>query len=48
MDLMVLSKLLFLVVVTLPNGSYDSKAEQVTECPPYEVVHTIMNHRMKT
>ena len=48
MDLMVLSKLLFLVVVTLPDGSYDSKAEQITECPPYEIVQTIMNHKMKT
>jgi|TARA_R110000803_G_C11865771_1_gene307773 hypothetical protein len=48
MDLMVLSKLLFLVVVTLPDGSYDSNAEQVTECPPYEIVQTIMNYKLKT
>jgi hypothetical protein len=48
MDLTVLSKVLFLVVVTLPDGSYEAKAEEVTECPPYEVVHTVMNHRMET
>jgi|TARA_R110000782_G_scaffold79170_3_gene157516 hypothetical protein len=48
MDLMVVSKILFIAVVTLPNGSYESKAEQVNECPPYDVVHTMMNYRIKT
>lgn len=48
MDLMVLSKVLFIVIVTLPDGSYDANATEVSECPPYQIVHQMMNHRLKT
>tara|TARA_R110002020_G_scaffold12032_2_gene44663 strand:+ start:271 stop:486 length:216 start_codon:yes stop_codon:yes gene_type:complete len=48
MDLMTLSKVLFLVVVTLPDGSYDTNVTEVTECPPYEIVHQLMNYKLET
>ena len=48
MDLMALSKLLFVIIVTLPNGSYDTNATEVTECPPYEIVHQLMNYKLET
>lgn len=48
MDLMVLSKFLFILIVTLPDGSYDTHATEVSECPPYQIVHQMMNHRLKT
>tara|TARA_B100001059_G_C17714411_1_gene517202 strand:- start:759 stop:974 length:216 start_codon:yes stop_codon:yes gene_type:complete len=48
MDLMALSKLLFVIIVTLPDGSYDTNATEVTECPPYEIVHQLMNYKLET
>ncbi len=47
MDLMTLSKVLFIVIVTLPDGSYDTNATEVTECPPYEIVHQMMNYKLE-
>lgn len=48
MDLMTLSKILFVIIVTLPDGSYDTNATEVTECPPYEIVHQLMNYKLET
>ena len=48
MELGVLTKMLLVLVVTLPDGSYETSATEVYECPPYEVVHQIMNHRLET
>ena len=47
MELGLISKLLLLLVVTLPDGSHETKLSEVTECPSYEVVQQIMNHRLK-
>jgi len=47
-ELGLISKMLFLVVVTLPDGSYKTDATEVTECPPYEVVHQTMNYRLES
>jgi hypothetical protein len=48
MELGVLTKMLFLLVITMPDGSYEANATEVSECPPYEIVHQMMNHRLKT
>jgi hypothetical protein len=48
MELGVLTKMLLVLFVTLPDGSYETSATEVYECPPYEVVHQIMNHRLET
>ena len=42
-----LGKVLFLVIVTLPDGSYKSKVNQVNECPPAKVVLDALNHKLK-
>ena len=47
MDLMVLSKFLFILIVTLPDGSYDTHATEVSECPPYQIVHQMMNYKLE-
>lgn len=47
MDLMTLSKFLFVVIITLPNGSYDTSVTEVIECPPYEIVHQMMNYKLE-
>ena len=48
MELSVLTKMLLVLVVTLPDGSYETNATEVSECPPYEVVHQIMSYRLET
>ena len=48
MELSVLTKMLFLLVITLPDGSYETNATEVSECPPYEVVQQMMNYRLET
>lgn len=48
MELSVLTKMLLVLVVTLPDGSYETNATEVSECPPHEVVHQIMNYRLET
>lgn len=48
MDLTALSKILFVIIVTLPDGSYDTNATEVIECPPYEIVHQLMNYKLET
>tara|TARA_R110000803_G_scaffold40835_1_gene87970 strand:- start:181 stop:396 length:216 start_codon:yes stop_codon:yes gene_type:complete len=47
-ELGLISKMLFLMVVTLPDGSYKTDIKEVTECPPYEVVQQIMNYRLES
>lgn len=47
MELGLISKLLLLLVVTLPDGSYETNLSEVTECPSYEVVQQIMNYRLE-
>ena len=47
MELSVLTKMLFLLVITLPDGSYETNATEVSECPPYEAVHQLMSYRLE-